>query len=81
MQKSETNKEVINMVNCPYCNIHMIDSQLICKDCVPLATIDMAVHDIQTALSLLQVNKEYLTQERKDNIDVVLKAFHALLKN
>ena len=79
MQKSD--KEIIDMVHCPYCNIHMIDSQLICKDCLPLATIDMAVHDIQTALSLLEINKQHLTLERKDNIHVILKSLKDLLKN
>jgi len=62
------NNEILDIVKCPYCNNSIIDSELICSNCIPKASIDMAINDIQIAVSTLVVNKESLTDDRKEMI-------------
>ena len=73
--------EIVTIVKCSYCGIDMIDSELVCKECIPKLSIDIALNDMSIAIRVLQENKSSLTQERKKNIKSLVNEFISMIDN
>ena len=72
---------VLNLIKCPYCHSYIIESELVCKLCLPKLNIDITISDIDIAINNLERNKSFLTKERKDNIKLFLDKLSSMINN
>lgn len=69
------NKEIISMVQCPYCNNWIKDDDATCEECIPLANTDIALHSLQESISTLKL----IRNMDKKRLDWLSKSINELI--